>query len=170
MQITKLTESEKIKLKGFKIPFRNTLSFCLTAIGLVSILLIVISFIDTIEDSLLFTKIMIQWSFPVVFVLITIIWYKIKVMNINHDLKTELKKIGSFSIESKGTEKCDTYSTGDYRASGSSERLYITFENYKYHCSKDEFNTFKEGDSITATISDKSNYILSVKGASVNMD
>lgn len=166
MGIEKLTDIEKEKLINSKIPYRNTMTMMLSIIVLLSLMIIGIYFVGIYDESFLFRTLKLHWIFPLISVIAVILFYKIRVRAIDLDLKRETKNIKDFIIESKGSKKTGTYSTGDYRSSGSSEQLYIGFDNYSYSCSKDDFDKFNIGDKIKVAIAENSKIILGVINAS----
>jgi len=163
METERLSEIDRKKLNDFKYPYRDSMTIGMTMSGIVSLLLVGVFYIDIFEDSLLFRKLQIHWTFPVVFITISYLWYRLKVRNINLDLKYGTKKSEEFVVESKGSEKYGTYSTGNYFASGSSVRYYLKFGDFKYNCSNEEFERFKKGDKINVAVSRKSNIVLSIE-------
>ena len=163
MQIERLNEKDKEKLNEFKIPFRNSRTISLTMICLLSLLIVGIYFIGIFKDSFLFNELKMHWTFPLVFSVITLLWYLVKVKAINSDLKTGTKRIEEYNVESKGSEKYGTYSTGNYFASGSSDRPYLVLGDNKYYCSKEEFDTLKIGDKVNVAMTQNSNIIISIE-------
>ncbi|WP_075603990.1 hypothetical protein [Saccharicrinis aurantiacus] len=163
MYIEQLTEIDIQTLNDFKKPYRDSMTISVTMIGILSLLIAGVFFIDIYEESFLFRMLQIQWTFPVVFTTIAYLWYKLKVRTINVDLKSGTKRIEEFVVESKGTEKYGTYSTGNYFASGSSNRHYLKFGAFKYNCSKEEFENFKIGDKLKVAISHKASIILMIE-------
>ena len=163
MQIERLTEIERKKLKEFKLPYRNTMTMVLTMIGFLSLFIAGIYLIGIFEDRLVFKNLKIHWTFPLVFLLITFLWYLVKVKPIYSALNRGTKITEEFTVESKGSEKYGTYSTGNYLASGSSDRFYLNLGDSKYYCSKKEFDTFKSGDKVKVAVSQESKFIISIE-------
>ena len=163
MKIERLNEIDREKLNDLKFTYRNSMTMGMTMIGMVSLLIVGVFYIDIFEESLLFRKLQIQWTFPLVFGTITYLWYRLKVKTINLDLKYETKTIEESVVESKGTEKYGTYSTGNHFASGSSNRFYLKFGAFKYNCSKEEFENIKIGDKLNVAISQNAKIVLMIE-------
>ncbi|MCW3785847.1 hypothetical protein OM075_05180 [Marinilabiliaceae bacterium AAT] len=160
MLTKKLSAKEINYIHRHIIPYRDNLILSLIVSFFILLIVLGINASGFYADSKMFS--IIKWSLSPLLITIALIVYVVKIKSIRKDLKIGTKYFIISKIDSKANEKYGTYSSGNYLANGSSNRMCLIFDEYKYYCSNDEYLNFNIGDKINAYVAPLSKIVLSI--------
>ncbi|WP_075591636.1 hypothetical protein [Labilibacter marinus] len=157
-----LTENERHKLLCIKQSHYDSMLMQFVAIILVAILLL-LAYYFPFKNTIFFTRYFGHWLIPLVLIGFSRLLYLFKVRFVKKALKSNKIHLIRAIISAKSVSKVGTFSTGDYRASGSSDSCILSFGEYAITSNIKDFENIKVGDAIIGAVLENTKLVLSIE-------